>query len=369
MHQRRSQRGFTLLEGLLALAIGLVVLAAASMMLKKSFDVTILLTQRAEMQQNARAGMNTLLRELSQAGSGGLPVGGIQLPVGGGAGGANSASLFACDTAVCYVKHNNFGAGNYLYYVNPNPSTYYVAGNPSPPGVIGVTPDSITLAYVDPTVNLGAFSNPPLPATLNPSGAQATMDSAVSLAKLQLGDLIVFTSGSQAVIGSITSFAAGKKLDFADSDPLNINQPSASNGNISALKVNNAFPNNILAYRLLLVTYFVQQRPGPDGILGTSDDSLRLMRQVNLQTPVPVVENVENLTVSYDLIDDGSGDPASTLKTNNSTANGTPNLIKKINIAITVRSSQKRGPNGDFQRITLASSVSPRDLSFHDRYK
>ena len=369
MYRRRSQKGFTLLEALIGLAIGSIVLAAATMMLKKAFDVTFILTQRAEMQQNARAGMNTLMRELSLAGSGGLPVGGVQLPVGGGKAGVTSPSLFACDSTLCYVKNNNFGPKNYLYYVNPNPSTYYVPGNPGPPGIVGITPDSVTLAYIDPTVNLGAFSNPPLYASIDPSGAQATLDPTINKSKLQLGDLIVFTSGGQSVIGSITSFAAGNRINFADSDPLNINQPSAANGNISALKVGGAFPNNVVAYRLLLVTYFIQQQPGPDGILGTPDDTLRLMRQVNLQTPVPVVENVENLTVSYDVIDDGSGDPASTLKTNNPTANGTPNLIKKINIAITVRSSQRSALNGDFQRITLASSISPRDLSFHDRYQ
>lgn len=356
-----------MVEALVSMGIGLIVLASATLMMKKAFDVTFLLTQRAEMQQNARAGMNSLMHDMSMIGSGGgLPVGGIQLPVGNGA----TASLFGCNSSgTCYVKNNSFGANNYLYYVMPNPTTYYVPGNPSPPGIQGVTPDSITLSYNDPTLNLGAYSSPQLPVSINASGSQVTIDSSLNISKLQNGDLIVLTTGTQAVIGSITNLPGNNKLNFASSDPLNINQPSASNGNISSLKVNGAFPTNIMAYRLLLVTYFVQQMPGPDGILGTSDDVLRLMRQVNLQTPVPVVENVENLQVTYDIIDDNSGNPNSTLKTNNKTANGTPNLIKKINIALTVRSSQKGGPTRDFQRITLASSVSPRDLSFHDRYQ
>lgn len=362
----KSQSGFTLAELLVALGVGLVVLTSAGVMLKKSFEVTFLLTQRAEMQQNARAGINSIMRDLSLVGSGGgLPVGGIQLPTGTG----SSVSKFACSSSTaCYVKNNTFGTNNYLYYAMPNPTTYYVPGNPNPPGILGVTSDSITLAYTDPRTNLGAFSAPPLPVSINASGSQVTIDSTLDISKLQLGDLIVLTSGSQAVIGSITSFAANNKINFASSDALNINQPSASNGNIASLKVNNAFPTNVIAYRLLLITYFVEQMPGPDGILGTDDDTIRLMKQVNLQTPVPVVENIENLQITYDVIDDSSGNPDSTLKTNNKTANGTPNLIKKINIALTVRSAQ-RSPKQSFQRITLSSSISPRDLSFRDRYQ
>lgn len=366
-HRHKSQRGFTLMELLIALGVGMVVIAAAGAMLKKSLEVTFLLTQRAEMQQNARAGMNSIMRDLSLIGSGGgLPVGGIQLPTGNG----TSTSKFACSSSTaCYVKNNTFGTANYLYYAMPNPTTYYVPGTPNPPGILGVTSDSITLAYTDPTMNLGAFSTPQLPVTINSSGSQVTVDSSLNISKLQVGDLVVLTTGSQSVIGSITSLPGQSKLNFAASDPLNINQPSASNGNISSLKVNNAFPANIMAYRLLLITYFVEQLPGPDGKLGTDDDTIRLMKQINLQAPIPVVENVENLQISYDVIDDSSGNPDSTLKTNNKTANNTPNLIKKINIALTVRSSQRRTLGGDFQRITLASSISPRDLSFRDRYQ
>jgi hypothetical protein len=40
-----------------------------------------------------------------------------------------------------------------------------------------------------------------------------------------------------------------------------------------------------------------------------------------------------------------------------------PNLIRKINIALTTRTAQKVGGYADYQRLTLATSVSPRNLS------
>jgi hypothetical protein len=93
------------------------------------------------------------------------------------------------------------------------------------------------------------------------------------------------------------------------------------------------------------------------------------MRQVNGQQPVPVMDGVENLQVTYDVYDDTASNSSSTLITNNKTANGTPGLIRKVNLVLSVRSTRKTGPTKSLSHLTLAAAVSPRNLSFRDRYK
>ena len=63
-------RGFSLVEMLVAIALGLFVLAAATQLFKNGMDATILVTQSSEMQQNARAALNLVAKDVSMAGSG-----------------------------------------------------------------------------------------------------------------------------------------------------------------------------------------------------------------------------------------------------------------------------------------------------------
>ena len=82
--KQNPERGFTLIEAMVSMAIGLIVLAAATSLFKTALNSTMLVTQRAETQQNMRAAVEIMVKDLSMAGAG-LPSGGIQLPTGAGA--------------------------------------------------------------------------------------------------------------------------------------------------------------------------------------------------------------------------------------------------------------------------------------------
>src|SRR3984957_13214787 len=92
MQDQNSERGFTLLELMVSMAVGLIVMAAMASLFRTGMQSTMLVTQRAETQQNMRAAIDLLVKDISMAGAG-LPSGGIQLPTGAG----SSASRFACD--------------------------------------------------------------------------------------------------------------------------------------------------------------------------------------------------------------------------------------------------------------------------------
>ena len=74
-------RGFSLVELLIAMALGLIVLAATTQLFKNGMDATRMVTQSSEMQQSVRATLNLIAKDVSMAGSG-LPSGGLSLLAG-----------------------------------------------------------------------------------------------------------------------------------------------------------------------------------------------------------------------------------------------------------------------------------------------
>src|SRR5881398_3455708 len=84
--KKHGARGFTLVELLAAVSLGLLVAGAAVAMYKQAQDSTTYVTQRASVQGNARSAINQIVEDLNFAGYG-LPIGGITVP---------NASIFAC---------------------------------------------------------------------------------------------------------------------------------------------------------------------------------------------------------------------------------------------------------------------------------
>ena len=120
-----------------------------------------------------------------------------------------------------------------------------------------------------------------------------------------------------------------------------------------------------------IITYFVQNTPGPDGVVGTADDIPVLMRQVNADPAGPqmVTDYVQNLQLTYDLYDQGTGTwtfGATGIGGTIATATQVTE-IRKVNIALQIR-SQNKNSSGNYDTGWVSSSVSPRDLSFTDRY-
>jgi len=345
---RKGQLGLSLMEALVALLIGSIVLTAGATLVTKALQITDLITVRTEMQQDGRAAINSVLKDLSLSGTG-MPVGGVQLPTGVG----STPSLFACSGGVCSLKNHTFPA-NHLYPVLPDANDGKIQKG---------APDAITMAYIDRTLNLGTASN------ITASGSQIDL---ASVAGINIGDLIMLSNLHGSAIGMVTNvLTVSNTVVFGNSDPLNINQPAAANGNIAALQdpgLGNKYPPTTAA-RILVISYYLQQNAGPDGTFNTNDDNWQLMRQVNGQQPVPVMDGVENLQVSYDVYDDTAASASSTLVTNTKSANGTPGLIRKINVVMNVRSLRPAGPGKALSHLTLAAAVSPRNLSFRDRYK
>ena len=373
---QRKIRGFTLLELIVAMAIGLVVLGAAVSLFSQALRASFLVTQRAEMQQNGRAALDMIAKDITLAGAG-IPSGGVQLPDGAGVGN----SLFGCDTQRCYIANDNYPLNNHLFGVIPNHQTGQSVLTTS--GNLGPQTDVLTVAYTDGTFPLNFYQvgmnangtsvtfqlpNPapnPLPSPWPPPPVN---DLAVGL---KVGDLVLFSNNLGQAVGEVTNVTAAGPIatvSFAANDVLNFNQPAATGGNLAAI-TNGGGANlpTTTANRLLVITYYVDTPAGPDGIRYTADDGPpRLMRQINGQTPTPVAENVVGLQATYDIFDDVSGVSTAGLPDAGMSQGKSPNQIRKVNVVVSAR-SPLQGTVG-YQSLDLATSVSARDMSFKDRY-
>ena len=101
-HRSRIRHlGFTLLEMAIAMALGMIVLAAAVQLYSKAMGATWIVSQRAEMQQDFRSAANILTKDINMAGSG---LGNnVQIALASGAG--TQIPIYGCDqTPRCYIN-------------------------------------------------------------------------------------------------------------------------------------------------------------------------------------------------------------------------------------------------------------------------
>jgi prepilin-type N-terminal cleavage/methylation domain-containing protein len=365
-------RGFSLMELMAAMAIGLIITAAATQLFKSGMDATQLVTEQAEMQQNVRGALNLVARDVSMAGSG-LPMGGLALPYGTGA----VASYYGCNqTPKCYLTTDKYPSGtvggssvtNYMYGLIPGPLNGMESGGATTIAATGAVADSITIIYVDYSFPLSQYSVVLDPTntfiTLTaPASPPAGFPAIVSPTGIVVGDLIMLANNSGSAVVEVTAVSAtsggGGKVTFANGDPLKFNQTGATSGNVKAI----AAGGTIQANRLLAVSYFIE-------VPATAGQTPRLIRQVNGQTAVPVADNIIGLNFTYDACDNvnnGSGIACAGLSDPiGNSPSFSPNQIHKVNIQMLGQAVLASGNKS--RSMALVTSVSTRNLSYTNRY-
>jgi prepilin-type N-terminal cleavage/methylation domain-containing protein len=360
-----KRAGFSLIELLVAMALGLIVLTSVVQLFKGGMDATILVSQQSEMQQNVRAALNLIAKDVSMAGSG-LPSGGFALPNGAGA----TPSLFAVDSNRAWLNNNSYPAGivastpvsNYLYGSIPGPNNGMELGGPASLAATGQGADATTVIYEDYSFPLNQYTVTFPGATPNgstidltpPAAAPPGFPAILSPGGIQVGDLILLNNPQGWAVGEVTGIAAGGvSLTFADNDPLNINQSGAAKGNIKYI----ASGGMTVADRIWAITYFIE--------VPANGQPPRLMRQVNGQTPQPVADNIIGLNFTYDMCDGTNGPTCANVS--DPIGNGySPNQIRKVNIQVMGQSLLSYVNKS--RSMVLSSSVSTRSLAFKDRY-
>ena len=381
----KQASGFTLLELMVAMALGLLMLGAATQLFTSGMKTSALVSSRANMQQDLRAALNLVAKDVSMAGSG-LPSGGIQLPTNGGA----TPTLFGCNqSGTCYLPAYNYPTGTVGTAANPpiTPVSNKMFGimpgfaNGLQPPATSITatnrtPDSITSVYVDYGFPISQFTG-----ALNPAGTVLTLIAPVPQpvttpnatapgVGIQVGDLLMVKTSNGIAVGEVSvvsPFAtSGATVTFTNGDPLNFNQGGAASNTMASIvptpTVPPLPPPTVTAYRLLAISYFVQIPT-----VGPSAGTPRLMRQVNGNTAQPVADNIVDMQFSYDMCDPSNVAANCAVIRNPLAVNLSPNQIHKVNIQIMGQSLLINGK--DAQSMQLSTAVSARNLTFVDRYQ
>jgi len=387
----KSARGFSFLELMVSLALGLIIVSAAVKLFSQGVDATWVVSQRAEMQQDLRAVQTLLTKDIGLAGAGLISGQGIALATSG------TSPIFGCDQlANCPpnggVKYpcapGSAPCVPTLYGIMPSPALGIAPpGSPKKSDLITVVySDTIfalncyTITFVKPG-NVATFTAPPNPppgTCIMPPGLTFPQPINSTAVGLQPGDLILFTNANGSAVGEVTTVAGANPtytVTFADNDPLKINQAGTPNdlttiSGFTAKAPNGPSATNTVANRIFVITYYLKNNPDPTG---KTTGTPVLMRQVNGQTAVPAAENVVSMLFTYDTYD-SAGDLLNESPDPGQAGTVSLNLIRKINIAhLAIRSelagdrSALYATNG-YQTYDVQTSISARNLSYQNRY-
>jgi prepilin-type N-terminal cleavage/methylation domain-containing protein len=348
-----KQHGFSLVEILVAVAVMLIIMAATLGAFNDALRVNEAATLYADMDQNLRAGANLMIRDFMQAGQG-IPIGGIPVPNGGGTLPLNRPSppLAAYSFTLGALT---------LPAVDP--------GNGLGPLSNGVATDMVTILFEDNTLVINQL---PLQ-NINPNGQDMTVNAATPIAgvqnALQPGDLILFSNALGTALQTITRVNGTQTVFFDPNDPFQFNQRGAPAGSIMCISNagTNVNPNNCAAndggfpittaMRVWLITYYLD--------ITTDPLMPRLVRRVNANPGRPVALVIDNLQISFDLVD-GVTNPVNQAVP---IAPNSNNQIRKVNLFYSARSATQYSKTRAFFRTSLATQVSLRSLSFVNRYQ
>ena len=336
--------GFSLVELMIAVTLTLLILSGVISLFRQGMYTSDMTGQRTEMQQNARVALNLMAQDLSIAGTG-FPLGGIQLPTGAG----SQRPGYGCDiNGQCNVAQN--AQDDWLYGITP--------GDGLGPTINGAATDVVTLVYRDPNLPLDRNILADIPTAGDSIQIDASDVPLISDAAhgVKNGDVLVLCNANGCAAAAVTSVSSAT-INFAPNDPLKFNQPGVGSGTIASI-ANPGTPVTYpptSAYRVLITRYYIDATTN------------RLMREVNALPAVPVAENVENLQISYDTFDDATLVATANLSSLPSTY-GILNQIRKVNITVSVRAPAQDLFKAKYERFSLKTSVSARNLAFRDRY-
>jgi type II secretory pathway pseudopilin PulG len=384
---KKSSFGFTMVELMIAMGVTMIILYGAVAAFRDAQQTNLVITQSADMTENLRNGLNFIIQDVQQAGTG-IPTGGIPIPYT-----SNGSSTSPCGTTapinrpVLGGKTTFPPCNSVIPAVEPGnemgpPITAPDASTGTVQNPNSIT-DEITVLYADNTSGLDAkpinqpkTTSPPNPGCPNGSlqltGTQLTLtfdSTCVNLASagitIQTGDLILLTNSLGTALVSVTG-VSGQVLTFAAGDPFDLNGRSDTTGTVKQMMTSSTcsgapscFPATT-ATRIWMISYYLDNVSSPPYI--------RLVRQINFNTPTPVGETLENLQFTYNFID-GATNPANQASV---PAGNSESQIRTVNVWLGARTAyevRKGVSQALYARNNLMTQISLRSMAYVNKYQ
>lgn len=365
----RKQIGFTMVEFLVATAISLVLIGAAVAAFTDALRSNEMVTLTADLNDNLRAAMDLISRDLVSTGTG-IPPSGISIPSGAGVT-INRPNLTPLTFSGTILPAVSLGTG-----LGPAVSISETTSSSNP----GTPSDILTLLSEDNTWNTGESmdsapiiraavgATPACNGAISPTGDSITFDPACNdLTKarvpIQPGDLILFTNPPGATAIQTVTDVNGQRLNFAKNpniDKFGFNQTGASQGTILQLQSPPGAWPSITATRVFMVTYYLDNVADPT--------RPRLMRQLNFNNPQPVGDVLEALTVRYNFVD-GNTPPTFFAKQSVVPPGLSESNIRSVNVFLGARSNRPESRTSKYLRDNMSTQISLRSLSYFNRYQ
>jgi prepilin-type N-terminal cleavage/methylation domain-containing protein len=377
----KKASGFTLIEVLVAIAVTAIALAAGVLLFRNSIKANTNVTQTSDMSDNMRAGLNLIVQDLIQTGTG-IPTGGISIPNTPDAAGCNTGGRVNRPPAVLGLTFDGPNAAN------PGCNVILPAIEPgnglgptvtSPDGTSGPSTDIITILYADNTLAMDAkpINGPACPGgSISPTGSTITFDPAcvtIGAAGIPVnpGDLLMIYNANNpnGILQTVTA-VGGQTLNFAAGDAFNLNGRTTTEVAGTILSLQNgapAAPDGTYpassCTRLWMITYYLETAADPQ--------HPRLMRAVNFNTPQPVAETFENLQFTFNLADGTTPAPVNqpAVPTLPAPSGDNENQIRSVNIYLGARTNTTAAATGNYGRTNLATQVALRSMAYFNTYK
>jgi type II secretory pathway pseudopilin PulG len=377
----KKRSGFTLVELIVGMAVTMIALAAAVLMFRDSTRANTNVTQTSDMSDNVRAGLNLMVQDLIQTGSG-IPTGGISIPNTINAAGCNIGKPVnrpPVSLKLTFQGPNAANPGCNVVLPAIEPGNSLGPTVTSPDGTSSPKTDIITMMYGDNTLSMDQkpINGPSCPGgAIAADGSTVTFDAAcvtIGAAGIPVnpGDLLMIYNGNNpnGVLQTVSS-VSGQTLTFNDGDAFHLNARTTKEASGTILTLQNltgGAPNGTYpatsCSRIWMITYYLD---------GTTDPRHpTLMREVNFNPPQPVAETVENLQFFYNFADGTTPAPVnqSVVPTVPAPAGDNENQIRSVNVYLGARSAATAAMSNRYLRTNLATQVALRSMAYFNTYK
>jgi Tfp pilus assembly protein PilW len=383
-----SAAGFSLVELLTAMALSLLMFAMTFVLVQQLDNTADVVGSMSDVNENLRAAVNMVSRDLSQAGEN-IPLGGIPLPYGG----------TATSIKRPYPSTSTFPtplSGSALYM------PVLIAGNGLGPtqgsGTTQISTDVVSMIGV----NQSASFNQTVVSTTSPnqptfSSTSATITvSTTAAGYVSPGQLVMLRNANSSCLLAVSSVnATTGVITFthgdATNDLLGVNQFPTVSGTTGAItsgptsgtilqletatvnsgKTTYAWPTTLTAYPISMMTYYVDSSTPERNLVKLTSMGTNVCAAVSCTNVVAL--GIDVMQVFYSLsppatLNGVTSDPTENPWPTTTDTTNTPNDIRKAVLNIVGETNHKNFANSQWYSKQIRNAVTIQNLDFYNKY-